>query len=357
MPTVNVDDLACFVYCDLAFMPPSVLFSFSTDDIPEADRFETYRRLYAAGADAIQTGPDFHAHVQAVSFGRVVAFERRLNAVAHERSAERVRQNGFEHFTVHLNVSGRFQADVGDGLKIVAPGQIILFDMTQPMRTEASQAHILTFSVAREVVESAILDAGTLHGRILSSDMCGLLADYMMSLVNRVPTLAASVTAGATRVFASLLTSALSACVQPRPELTSMSRRERARRYIEENLSSTDLDPDTIAQAVGVSRSTLYALFQPLGGVAKYIQMRRLAHLRAALARPMENRSVAQLCYESGFASESHASRAFKQVYGIPPGQFRASTYDAPRIGHGARSASTPLFYDWVRFLQRPTPR
>lgn len=336
-------------------MPPSVLFTFSTDDIPEADRFETYRRLYAVGTDAIQTGPHFHAHVRAVSLGCIVAFDRRLNAVAHERTAERVRQAGFEHFTVQLNVSGRFGADVGQGLNVVEPGQIVLFDMTQPMRNEADDAHILTFSVAREVVESAVMDASMLHGRILSSDVCGLLADYMMSLVNRAPTLAAPAAAGATRVFATLLSSALSACLQPASEPAAMTRRERARRHIEKHLSSADLSPDSIAQAIGVSRSTLYTLFQPLGGVAKYIQTRRLARLRAALARPMENRLVAQLCYESGFASESHASRAFKQVYGVPPGQFRASMYDALRIGNTAQTASRPVFYDWVRHLHSPT--
>jgi len=335
-------------------MSPSVLFSFSTDGIPEAERFETYRRLYAGGTDATQTGPGFYAHVRAVSLGRIIAFDRRLNAVAHQRTAERVRQTGFEHFTVQLNVSGRFHAEVGTGRKLVEPGQIVLFDMTQPMRNEAEQAHILTFSVAREVVESAVPDASILHGRILSSDVCGLLADYMVSLVNRAPTLAASAAAGATRVFATLLASALTVCLPSSLEPAALGRRERARRHIEKHLGSADLGPESIAQAIGVSRSTLYALFQPLGGVAKYIQMRRLARLRAALARPTENRLVAQLCYESGFASESHASRAFKQVYGMPPGQFRASMYDAPRIGSLPAHPSNPVFYDWVRHLHGP---
>lgn len=335
-------------------MSLNVLFSFSTDDLPEAERFETYRRLYAGGTDATQTGPGFHAHVRAISLGRIVAFERRLNAVAHERTAERVRQSGFEHFTVQLNVSGRFLAHAGAGPRSVEPGQIVLFDMTQPMRNEADQAHILTFSVAREIVESAVPDASRLHGHILSSDMCGLLADYMMSLVNRAPTLAAPAAAGATRVFATLLTSALNAGVPHALDPAAMTRLERARRHIEQHLASPDLGPDTIASAIGVSRSTLYALFQPLGGVAKYIQTRRLARLRAALARPTETRLVAQLCYESGFASESHASRAFKQVYGMPPGQFRTSMYDVSQAGNAASDHLRPVFYDWVQFLQKP---
>lgn len=336
-------------------MSSSVLFSFSTDDLPEAERFDTYRKLYAGGTDAIQTGPGFHAHIRAVSLGCIVAFDRRLHAIAHERTAERVRQSGFEHFTVQLNVSGRFLADAGKGAKPVEPGQIVLFDMTQPMRNEAEQAHILTFSVAREVVESAVPDATSLHGRILSSEVCGLLADYMMSLVKRAPTLAPPAAAGATRVFATLLTSALSACtVESALDSAAMTRRERARRHIEKNLASPDLGPDTIAQAIGVSRSTLYALFRPLGGVAKYIQARRLSRLRAALARPTETRMVAQLCYEAGFASESHASRAFKQIYGMPPGQFRASMYDTPRINTAAQNPTRPVFYDWVKFLHRP---
>ena len=332
-------------------MPPRAPFFFTTDDLPEAERFESYRKLYAGGTDTFQTGPGFHARLRAVSLGSIVAFERHLNAVAHERTAARVRRNGFEHFTVQMNVSGRFQVDVGTGLQYVAPGQVILFDMTRPMRTQLDRAHILTFSVAREVVESAVLDAGTLHGLVLPPDVGGLLADYMMSLTNRAHTLAAPAAAGATRVFATLLTSALSACVKPAMEPAATTRRDRARRYIEKNLGSPRLGPDDISRAIGVSRSSLYVIFQPLGGVAKYIQSRRLAHLRAALARPLETRSVAELCYESGFASESHASRAFKQAYGVPPGQFRASVYSAQEPATHGKGSTQPAFHGWITDL------
>nr|MBF0684701.1 helix-turn-helix transcriptional regulator [Pseudomonas sp.] len=146
-------------------------------------------------------------------------------------------------------------------------------------------------------------------------------------------------------------TSALSACAQHAVEPAATTRRERARRHIEKNLGSAKLGPDDISRAIGVSRSSLYVIFQPLGGVAKYIQARRLAHLRAALARPLETRSVAQLCYESGFASESHASRAFKQAYGVPPGQFRTSVYSAQKPATRGKGSTRPVFHGWIADL------
>ena len=73
---------------------------------------------------------------------------------------------------------------------------------------------------------------------------------------------------------------------------------DKARSYIEENLSRRDLDPDDVAHNCGMSRSRLYELFRPLGGVTSYIQMRRAHRFRSLLSQPREARQNrgARLC-------------------------------------------------------------
>ena len=47
-------------------------------------------------------------------------------------------------------------------------------------------------------------------------------------------------------------------------------------RYIDKHLDSPRLSADAIARCFGWSRATLYRLFEPDGGLMKYIQRRRL---------------------------------------------------------------------------------
>jgi hypothetical protein len=47
---------------------------------------------------------------------------------------------------------------------------------------------------------------------------------------------------------------------------------ERIRRYIAANLTSPELMSDVLCARLQLSRTQLYRLFEPLGGVAGYIQ-------------------------------------------------------------------------------------
>jgi AraC-like DNA-binding protein len=82
-----------------------------------------------------------------------------------------------------------------------------------------------------------------------------------------------------------------------------------------------------IVQLTGMSRAGLYRLFEPQGGVARYIQLCRLQQLRERLDdRAFDDRPLAELAPMVGFSGESHAGRLFKQVFGIAPGAYRAAS-------------------------------
>jgi len=94
-----------------------------------------------------------------------------------------------------------------------------------------------------------------------------------------------------------------------------------AAQLIEARLLDPDLDAAVLVQALGLSRSSLYRAFQPVGGVNAWIRQRRLEHARDLLANRTGPRptvgEVAQIC---GFASDSHFSRAFRKAFGHSPG-------------------------------------
>lgn len=321
---------------------------FDCREFDRSDRFEAYRQLYAAGSTVEPAGPRFRARVDVQRLDRLVLFERRLRGVTHARSAQRIRRDGFEHFTLQLNHVGRICADVPGGTRDVAPGQIILFDSTQPQLTRIEQAHFLTFSVARDLVEAASSRTAGLHGRVLSGPQAGLLADLMTSLVRRRIADEPEAASGAVRMFREALTLALNADHLPDPEGPDDAF-QRVKVLIEHHLSRRELSPAWLANRAGLSRTRLYDVFKTAGGISRYIQQRRAARLRALLRRPdMRHFNVGDLSLQVGFASESHASRTFSEHVGLSPGQYRRTVQEA---GNAAPLGRPPSFADWIEAL------
>lgn len=295
---------------------------FNSEVLPEAERFERYRDLYAPGADAVQYGPDFAAHVRGWRLDRAVLYDRRLHAVGHERSAHQVTRDGFDHFTLTLLVSGTLEVDTGWGFVRLLPGQMILQDTTRPGRNRMTDAHIITTSVARERVQVVVRDLEPLNGLVLPGAQAGLLGDYLQALAHRLPGVPAACIPAVTQPIATLLAVALASGGEALP---MPGHADRVRQLIEAQLSDPAFGTAQAVALSGLSRATLYRLFQGQGGLALYIQRRRLNRVRMALADPNEARSFAELAHGAGFASESHCSRLFHETFGSRPGEFRAA--------------------------------
>jgi AraC-like DNA-binding protein len=220
---------------------------------------------------------------------------------------------------------------------------MLLLDMARPTRTRIPQARLVTVSLSRELVEAAAGSADRLHGRIIPARTGGLLADFLCSLTQRVAGLSPQAAPGVTRAMVELLRLGLGGAAQSsEPARVQIDRLRLAatRRFIVANLADPGLDPDAVAQAAAMSRATLYRVFEPLGGVSRYIQQRRLNRLRAAMLDPMETAPVSRLARTCGFASESHASRSFQKAYGARPAEFRDMTRSAASSDYGDGAAA-----------------
>lgn len=141
---------------------------------------------------------------------------------------------------------------------------------------------------------------------------------------------------------------------------------QQVRELIERKLRAPDIAAEDICCALQLSRTYLYRLFKPYGGVKKYIQSRRLQHIHTALADPAERRPIMAIAEDFGFTNQAHFSRAFHRHFGYRPSEVRcdpaaalrlraAVTQDGPRDGlrpgHGTPGAG-PGFDDWVRALR-----
>lgn len=332
-------------------MAQRVTFSTATGRELSEARFTAYHDLYAPVADVSRLGDDFSVAVEAHRLGEILAFDRKLKSVSHARSPKRVARNGFDHFTVQLALRGSFWVTTVHGEREVEPGALALIDMTQWMRTDAPDAEIITLSVPREHFD-ATGEARRLHGAVLPPGRAVLLKDFILSCLRNEALLGPADSPRIERVAIDLLGLALSdrsSIEQAQPETSAdIVCRSRAKAFIDAHLGVT---PDEVARAVGRSRSSLYRAFEPVGGIAEFIQTRRLARLRRVLGRVDDTRKISEMIYDCGFANNSHGTRLFKAAFGITPGDYRSARLDGLAVNLDRGDAST-IFADWWASLR-----
>lgn len=255
--------------------------TFSSDTLSRPDGFGAYHDLYAAGADVARVEGAFRAQVRMFRFNRMIVFDRHIDGVLHSRDDKRVRRDGFDHIALHLLVSGHLIAGPHGDERPVRPGELVLFDTSQPQRSQNRKAHMISASVARDQIGPLVPDISKFHGHILPDGVGGLVADMMQSLVRRADTLSPEAAEQSGIALAILLAGALKRQAPSldailAPGRASLARRDDAVAYIEAHLTEQTLSADDIATGIGISRSMLYRCFVGDGGVARFIQQRRL---------------------------------------------------------------------------------
>lgn len=97
--------------------------------------------------------------------------------------------------------------------------------------------------------------------------------------------------------------------------------RQKITTYIELNLGAKELSASRIVAQFGVSRATLYRLFEDAGGVRTYICDRRLFRALYEIASTPYSRGQIQRASDSwGFSSGTHFNRAVRRWLSAAPG-------------------------------------
>jgi AraC-like DNA-binding protein len=103
--------------------------------------------------------------------------------------------------------------------------------------------------------------------------------------------------------------------------------RRRGESYIETHSADPNLDPDSIAAALGISVRYLHRCFEsaPLS-VMEFLQLQRLGRCHGDLMNPGCNGlQISEIALRNGFRNVCHFNEAFKARYGVSPRQVRTS--------------------------------
>jgi AraC-like DNA-binding protein len=304
---------------------------FMTHPLPLSEQFEAWRGWYASVFGMVSrqpAGEGFRGKtvtwmLDGFGFNRVST-----PSVSTNRTKTMIRRDPVDHWCVSVSKTNSSEFSVGNDWSMVPARVPYVFSLGEELSSERSLDRIQLY-LARDSFQTIapLLDAA--RGKALDTPEGHLLADYMLLLERNIPDLPPE--DGGKLALA--IQAMLSACLAPSADRLAeagthvdLTLMERVRQAVRRNLRSPSLGPDKLCREAATSRSQLYRLLEGEGGVAHYIQRRRLSESFSMLCDPSNNLSIGKVAEILCFADGSSFSRAFRREFGMSPSDVRAGS-------------------------------
>ena len=315
----------------MSSLPRSV---FTTDALPEKDRFAAWREDISVIFDVedapVAEAAPHHASFDVFHFGQSVMADLRASSGRYVRTKRKASRDGLDAILLQLFLEGDVQFGNGRRTTYAQAGDIVIFDLAQPVDNINSKFRHITCMWPRAAIEAVLPDIGRWHGHTLPKDnpAVSILRSHIVSCFEMAGRLNQEQGRSVEAATLSLVGAAMAGT-----NLTNESKAHPAmaevltyqlKRYIRENLSSSLVSPASIAQQFGISRTRLYQLLEPIGGIAHYQRHLRLQHCLADLQNPAESQlQISEIAYRWGFSHLATFNRNFRKAFGVAPGEAR----------------------------------
>jgi len=296
--------------------------TFDSDRVPTTSRLNDWRQLMSATheislPESAPTG--FHVDVRMWNLGQLVISSGRFSAQAFKRTPEHVRGDHIDHYLLFIQGDGQRILQTAGRELLLTPGDIVLMEMCRPCWSLATDGTSNSLYLPRELLRDTLPTFDYPHGLVLRNGVSKLLAEHVHSMAAYLPdappeTLPFLIESTKNLAFACLSTSQTQANQESAP--LEIALRRTIERHIDANLGDPALSASSICQTFGISRSTLYRLFDLHAGIANFIKRRRLQHVRSVLLAAHDARTLSEIAGDFGFSSSAHFSRSFREAFG-----------------------------------------
>lgn len=333
-------------------------------DVRQGERFEHFRAHMAAVCDLRPPSGDrpdgYDIDSRKWLFDGAMLITGNYPEVNIARTWQHVQRDQLEHFEIRVRRGASQKFDTGARNGIAGGGQAVLVDCARPSASLWEPGRTVVMYMPREPLERLLPPHVDLHGLMLQGGASSLLVDHLMLLADLLPRMRTEegqgLRASVLHLLAASIAPSADTLALARPSIESGVLRL-ARRLIEAQLQSPALGVDLLCKHFKVSRSSIYRLFEPLGGVANYIRERRLARIHELLVSAEQRQYLERLASDFGFANASHFSRAFRDQYGYSPRDARRRVAAEAAGPAPAARADPGGFLRWARTVNEALPR
>ncbi len=323
--------------------------SFSTDMIEDELRNDFWREvlkpMYEITLDKEMRNYQLFGSAKGRAIGASLQIgSTSFNTQNYLRTPKIIAHGGLDHYILQLITAGDLRGNF-NGVDLCAkPGDIVIIDFTQTVESTAYAGSRITVMLARDELEK-VIGWRNLHGVVLRAHepTTRLLFAYLRGLNDVAGELDATEVYSAQEAMLSLLGASVTAGA-PENLAVNLTMRKCILTYINENLTSPLLSPQTIMHHFRVSRSHLYRAFEPDGGVAKVIRDKRLDNAyRTLIKQRGQPVSLKDIAYRYGFHDSVQFTKAFKVRFGLSPKD--AGKFGAPLL------TAEPYSFSYARHL------
>ncbi|MGJ5175807.1 AraC family transcriptional regulator [Bradyrhizobium oligotrophicum] len=266
-----------------------------------------------------------------------------------------------DHILFQLLLEGRNRVVNGDAEFTQQQGNVYAVNLARQLDAQSTDASVMTLVLPRTLLREHLPYLSDASGALLpdGSAAARILVDYLVSLYRNLPMAGPDEAESLIRTTMGLMDSlAMSG------DLESAAAKDASFaaicRYIERHLGDFDLGTEQICRHFRCSRSTVYRLFKPQGGVWHHIQNRRLIRCMLTITHPkMRHRRIFDIAVDFGFDSASQFSRMFHDHFGMTPSQAReaglareSGPITPPPVGTNALGTAE-LMARWATSLTR----
>ncbi|MGQ2903544.1 MAG: helix-turn-helix domain-containing protein [Neoaquamicrobium sediminum] len=245
-------------------------------------------------------------------------------ANAYERSRSRIGRDQHDCLVLQLLLDGHWSRR--DGACEATVGDLVILDMAQPQSMIGSDRGTLHLWLPRRLVASRLRSVDEHNMRVISgsSPLARLFSSHLHLLYKELGSMTEAEAQAALSIALDLAAATIDGVKPEYSAAMASALVEQIRQYIDTCIVDPALSAQSIATHFGISRRKLYYLFEPSGGLAGYIQGKRLHLVRAALSDPGQRReTVADIATRHGFLHYRSFSRAFERQFGISPRAMR----------------------------------
>ncbi|AOF93179.1 helix-turn-helix domain-containing protein [Sinorhizobium sp. RAC02] len=300
---------------------------------------------------------DFRAELSTYFMGPALFFVADMLGTTYtfSRDPSRIARSGLDLILVQVTLAGSDLRTVNGETMLVEAGDVSIFDLTRPMHSETQHCHNLTLVLPRHLLFSKDVQNDGLHGLLFkrSTSTARLIGSHLRALFEDLPDITQADAPTIVTATANLVTNLVGPKITERQQSGPTVRGAvimQIRRYIEQHTAMADLGPDHLCKMFGLSRASLYRLFEPIGGVTDYIRTRRLRAAFDMLTNDRK-RGVGEIAYACGFADISAFSRAFRNQFGMSPSEVRDMGDRGPLSLGPAEKQSATSVHDWLRIV------
>jgi AraC-like DNA-binding protein len=325
----------------------------STEHVRPQDQLAAWQEITASVFDVDPVGDPssgFRGSIEIYDLGALQVAAVDMDPIACRHTNKHLRQSGIDHWSLTVVKEGRFHFEVEDRHLDASTGSLLMGSLVNPFAGVLEKTKFTSVLINRDGFWDIADELDRESHRFVSGPMATILRDFLGSVENHLPTMTRPETTALNEAFRSLLEAAVLNTADARKaaqEPIAAARFEQARRFISQNLNAPDLNADSLCKQLGMSRRQLYYLFSRYGGVAKYIQNRRLAACYHRLSTMTESSAISTIAYEYGFTNLSSFYRQFHARYGFRPSEARS----ARLCGHKPAAAEVRTFAEWMSLV------